>query len=282
MMHTLYQLGGMCCTMLLFGIFGLLLRGTRNFRDFIIGDDGKYSLSRLQAVIWAVFIISQQFSAVLILLMFSKMSVFDLQFSENVLWILGISLGSYVTVKGITVNRIVSSNVAVTRSDPKLSDFVTGENGLDFGRFQMLIWTVLGVSVYLFQCNSYEYSLLFSATKGLNLSDFFKQGHLPDISGSFLVLMGLSQGAYVGKKLIPTFQVNEIRQNTLDSLQTQSSQLQLEMKYDKQNLALLRPQTLLGKKHKDKKTSELQIKQDQVGKINAQIADLQNAIKVTS
>ena len=168
---------------------------------------------------------SHQFTVFLIAAIHNQVSSFQLVFAENALWLLGISLGSYVSVKGITINQAQKSGAPLKHYKPELSNLVTGENGLDFSRFQMLAWTILGISVYLVQCNSYDYLLNISAVAGTGLKDFFTDNHLPDISGTFTILMGLSQGAYIGKKLVPSYQVKSVRTESLRALQTQADTL---------------------------------------------------------
>lgn len=138
MTHTLYQAAGIAIVVFIFWQIKLRLSRGRKFSDFIIGDDGRYSLSRLQAVVWATIIMSHQFTVFLIAAIHNQVSSFQLVFAENALWLLGISLGSYVSVKGITINQAQKSGAPLKHYKPELSNLVTGENGLDFSRFQML------------------------------------------------------------------------------------------------------------------------------------------------
>jgi ribosomal protein S3 len=277
MAQTLYQAGGVACVALLLLIMKFLLGGGKKFSDFITGDDGRYSLSRLQAVLWAVFIISHQFSVALMLLSPYKLWAFDLVFTQNITWLLGLSLGSYVLVKGITVNRTQTTGIPIIRFAPKPADLVTGDNGLDFSRFQMLIWTILGLAVYIAKCNSYDWCLLYRPAE---ISQLFKPENLPDISGTFVVLMGLSQGAYIGKKLVPTYQVNQVRENSLQTLQGQATQLELDNKYAEQTLNTIKPHTVMGKKEKERKKTDLELKKNQSMNLESQIAELHKSIRI--
>ncbi len=125
--------------------------------DFFIGDEGTYSLSRVQAVMWAIIIMSYQIATIISLSINTHgfyFSMFQLTFSESSVWLLGLSLSSYIVVKGITVNQISKNPKLYKRkiSAPAWSDLVMGDNGLDFSRCQMLIWTVIAILVYESKC----------------------------------------------------------------------------------------------------------------------------------
>ena len=201
---------GLTTTLFLFFLIVILCNAAKifnGFSDFIIGDEGGYSLSRLQAVSWAVIIISYQVSIIILLALKNDIANLELKFSDEAMWLLGLSLSSYITVKGITVSKISKDPALYKRKTPKLRDLITGDNGLDFSKFQMLIWTIMGL--FVFETNVFEYLGNISAAP-------------PTIDPSFIVLMGLSTGAYVGKKLVPTSKLDDIKvekQSELDELQ---------------------------------------------------------------
>ena len=182
------------------------------FTDFLVGDDKKYSLSRFQAALWAYIIISYQTSTIIILFIRGKMEEFELVFSEETIWLLGLSLGSYVISKGIVVNQMSTGqfNKDKLKTEKKRSDLITGDYGLDLSRFQMLIWTLIAVSVFVVDYFGY----LNEVSQAGDVSVYFPKfgdnnGILPSIDMSFIVLMGLSQGAYIGRKLVPSHKVKE-------------------------------------------------------------------------
>ena len=189
----------------------------KGMSDFIIGDHKGYSLSRLQAVLWAITIMASQFAILFIIWMdrgFDSIYQYQPVFSDSAVWLLGLSLASCLSVKGITVERIRTSSFVKIKDRPRLSDIIKGPNGLDFSRCQMLIWTFLGIFVFNF--NTYNFisaisdcnvdiAVLFAnqyEEKLVTQQDKCKP-YVPYLSWSFVVLMGLSQGAYIGKKLLP-------------------------------------------------------------------------------
>jgi hypothetical protein len=205
--------------------------------DFIVGDEGGYSLSRFQAVLWAVVIMGYQLSVLLTLLIkqdhLANVYDYDLVFSEPVIWLLGLSLGTCVSVKGITVSKLNEQPELAARKVfhmPAAIDLITGKNGLDFSKCQMLIWTFIAVLVFSVKVMNYNNSLYqtqdnasffardnfyeeYAKTPEQLRTDSQKERpFIPYISWTFVVLMGLSQGAYIGKKLVPSFKVDEAMQ----------------------------------------------------------------------
>jgi hypothetical protein len=220
----------------LFFLFGIVVvckaaRVFNGFSDFIIGDEGGFSLSRLQAVSWAVVIISYQISVIILLLSKGKIDTYQIVFSEQVMWLLGLSLGNYVAVKGITTSKVNENPKIFKRRTPKLMDLISGDNGLDFSRFQMLIWTIIGLFIFETKCLAHlrklndaktdsEILILFTTqldeyapTTGTSNTADNAEIPVPYLPWSFIVLMGLSQGAYVGKKLVPSFKLDELKES---------------------------------------------------------------------
>jgi hypothetical protein len=206
--------------------------------DFFIGDQGTYSLSRVQAVLWAIVIISYQIGVIIALFINNNgnyFSYYQLAFSESAIWLLGLSLSSYIAVKGISVNQITKDpKLYKSRiGKPRWSDLLIGDNGLDFSRCQMLVWTI--IAVFVFESKCYYFSNHLVTDKSEIITKLFKNTYdeysdsqkpllpnypfLPYLPWSFVVLMGLSQGVYVGKKLVPTFKLDDIKQSKQDDLQ---------------------------------------------------------------
>jgi hypothetical protein len=239
MKHTiLYCLLGMAATFTIWWLLKVLIAPKTKFRDFLTGDQGKYSLSRLQASLWAFFIISYQVSVYITMASIRRANEFKLVFSEQLMWILGITLGVYIGVKGITNNQINSGKMSAppTQPVPNAADFITSEEGLDLSRFQMLIWTMFALVTFVASYGYYIYQILYPLEaqvkdwKG-DYGHFFPQmgtddkNILPGIDMSFIVLMGLSQGAYIGRKLVPTYKTDSFIKDNLEKLQQRETGL---------------------------------------------------------
>jgi hypothetical protein len=232
----------LCSLLLLFFIFWILIRVvfkvkyTHGVSDIFIGDEGGFSLSRLQAVVWAFIIISYQLSVAMALglnQMPNTIYYYELTFSEETLFLLGLSLGSYISVKGITIDKINKHPELIKYRKPKFSDIIIGDNGIDFSRVQMLIWTIVAVFVFstkviffldkiinaadvkilteLFNNHIDQLQSNGDTKKTIDTTQNLVKDYLPYLPWSFLVLMGLSQGAYIGKKIIPTFKLDDLK-----------------------------------------------------------------------
>ena len=220
----------------------------RGFLNFLIGDNGTYSLSRLQAVLWAIVIISYQISFILCLCLNKNGFYFNLYqplFSESANWLLGLSLTSYVAVKGITNNTFTANPLLFKRRKvvPKISDILVGDNGLDFSKCQMLLWTLLAVIVFESKCFYYNRELISRPQAGViqlfgRFYDEYNAKNKPEdptpfipyLPWSFVVLMGMSQGVYVGKKLVPTFKLDDMKADKQDAINDQLTQLAFKNK----------------------------------------------------
>ena len=54
-----------------------ILAPKNDFSEFLVGDSGRFSLSRLQATLWAYVIVSYQLSAIILLLNKGQMDKFE-------------------------------------------------------------------------------------------------------------------------------------------------------------------------------------------------------------
>ena len=257
-----YQIGGVLLILLLFLSIPTLFLYSRKLRndantnirvlDFIVGDDGNYSLSRFQMVLWALVIMAFQTSVIGIMWFeHHRLDLYNLIFSDEILWLLGLSFGSYISVKGIAITRINSGSLKMKRvENPEWSALIMGNNGLDFSKFQMLVWTLLAIIVYLVQCHHYFDLLLYEPSTlkadGLDklthsnlFAELFRSDsqagkyklYIPNIDMTFIVLMGLSQGTYIGKKLVPDFKVKEVLEKTIADKKYQLEVLQNEIDF---------------------------------------------------
>ncbi|PSR55884.1 hypothetical protein AHMF7605_21460 [Adhaeribacter arboris] len=220
----------------------------RGFLDFFVGDDGRYSMVRLQVVAWAYIIISYQVAVLIALKINYKAGLMDFKpvFTEEVLWLLGLSLASYVSIKGITAAK--SEGNSIQRATPKLADFITADNGLDFSKFQMFIWTLIAIITFLAQGTPFivaarNYNDRTLINRLFEVPDNNKDKPpvpLPSLPWSFVVLMGLSQGAFVGKRLVPTFKISEAKDKRKLEIE--------ELKLASQNKIKLLEESLILKK----------------------------------
>jgi IPT/TIG domain len=117
---------------------------------------------------------------------------------SNVLIALGFTIGTATLAKGITTTFVASGRIKKDPADPNAAGPNAGAGALladdegapDLSKAQLLAWTLLALVVYVVRV-FYQ----------LRVQHWPK---LPDIDASLMVLMGLGQGAYIGKKLVTT------------------------------------------------------------------------------
>ena len=266
--HTIIIMIASMDITILFIIIMVALLGTLKKKfgiyDFFIGDEGTYSLSRLQAVLWALVIIAYQISVIITLLIGKgTLLYYEASFSESSIWLLGLSLSSYIVVKRIMVDKIAKKPfIKNDRSkNPEWCDVLLTDNTLDFAKLQMLIWTIIAIFAYLSSCYYFLGHLLVDTQQ--NITCMFKHFYedyssvkidntcadlpfVPYLPWTFVVLMGLSQGAYIGKKLVPTFKEDESRQQSSLEYTDKINRLDIEIEAKENLLNNLKPITPIG------------------------------------
>lgn len=132
----------------------IIVDGKYGFKDFFIGENKSYSLSRVQFFFWVILIISCQVSIITVLIRCSALSYYDFILGENILWILAASFGTYLSVQGITNVKKREDKLEIkTKRD--LADLLKDGDQLDFTKFQMALWTLIAIGIYFY--NSVEY-----------------------------------------------------------------------------------------------------------------------------
>lgn len=161
-----------------------------------VGQDNRYSNSKFQMTIWIftgifsyVTLFFQRYFASTDLMSFSSM----INIPENLGILMGISAGSFVSAKAITSSQVSSGAITKLKAaNPSLLDLITDDNKLiDLGDLQMFSWTLIGALIYLL--NFYRMWLYMDPSVEVSL---------PTIDSSILALTGVSQAAYIGKKLV--------------------------------------------------------------------------------
>jgi hypothetical protein len=168
-----------------------------HWRDIIRDDNWYPSLSQFQCVAWTL-VISFLFLGVYLTRVFG--GVFEVQPSlpNNLFVLMGLSV-VVVPVASSTISSYkYTGKTPLTPEEVKKTyplRTMLEENGkASLSRFQMFIWTFIGIIVYL--CIFFGMLI-----KPGSLQDVQKLV-MPDIDPTFLILMGISQGAYIGGKYI--------------------------------------------------------------------------------
>ncbi|HJU78012.1 MAG TPA: hypothetical protein VJ599_00410 [Nitrososphaeraceae archaeon] len=164
------------------------------FRDIVNDEDYYPSLAIFQFLIWTVIILF-----VIISIFFIKMLNGVYLFDEttynipyNILILMGLSVT--VPVASSYVSVVKYGKRTVSGAPPKQKPFgsMLAENGKpSLSRFQMFAWTWVSIIFYLVSFISQTYFTLYDVSTL----------KIPDVPGVFVILMGISQGAYVGGKI---------------------------------------------------------------------------------
>lgn len=190
------------------------------FWDIIRGDDWYPSLAIFQFLIWT-FIITFAFLGIYLVRIFGGVLEPPPAIPTNILALMGISVAVPILSGGISRIKYTTSTSASKDPPPQLPPLSTmlEENKKPaLTRFQMFRWTWIGIIIYI--------AILFSTvTTTLGIGDAkvceqlqpndirFSQIHcgkpltkmtLPDIDPTLVILMGLSQGGYLGGKIVTT------------------------------------------------------------------------------
>ncbi len=188
----------------LFYIIYLIVRKgkpRKGFWDIIRADDWYPSLAMFQFLVWT-FLVS-----------FAYLGIYFVRISGGIFQPLPDIPPNLLTVMGISVLVPVASGgvsevkykVPPTKDPPvplpPLSGMLEEGGKLTLARVQMFLWTWIGVLIYLV--------FLFSAVSKPEMLRSVEKLSLPNVDDMLVVLMGLSQGGYVGGKLV-TSQTTQI------------------------------------------------------------------------
>jgi len=154
------------------------------------GADGLSSTSKLQWLLWIVVIL---FAYVILWVIRAKEGDYSAisAIPTNLLAVLGFSTGTAAAAKGITSGYVQSGRSAkVGSAQGATGGVMTDDTGVpELAKVQMVGFTLVAVGIFL-------------ATLIHQLVHSPVVTTLPNIDASLLVLMGISQGGYLGKKLV--------------------------------------------------------------------------------
>ncbi len=152
------------------------------------GEGKKLSASKLQALIWTMITLFTYASifGTRLLSASSSSPVSEMQLPDiplNLLVLMGLSVATAAGSKGVTISY--KTQGIIGKDGGGLT--TNSKDEPDLVKTQMLVWTVVAAGIYLI-------------TVVDNINHF--RYVMPDVEGALLVLMGASQGAYIGNKLV--------------------------------------------------------------------------------
>jgi hypothetical protein len=194
-------------TLLVIWLFYGLCSQKWNPLRLVIGEDGRASSSKFQFFLWTCMIIFGYVAIYSVKAMNGDSSAFS-KIPPNLLILMGVSTVSVVGAKAITGVQATQGTVKTTQKpDSSKSDngkkklpvekrnssfnfiyLVCDDDGTPaLDKIQMIAWTFISLIIYLI----------------LIIQQVNSKGpyQLPNVDDTLLILMGISQGAYLGKKL---------------------------------------------------------------------------------
>ncbi|MGC2571672.1 MAG: Ig-like domain-containing protein, partial [Candidatus Nitrosopolaris sp.] len=203
-----------------------------SFWDIIRDGDYYPSLARFQFMIWTV-VISFVFLSIYILRISGGVTtLFPDQLPTTTLQLMGISAAVPVVgtvMSGYKYDASLSKSPIRKGDVPKFSTMLLEHSKPALFRYQMFLWTFIGIAIYLLiffstfsstihrvsvaaQCstptlktNATLYNQLGCASlksSNSSASSTLSELKIPDIDPSLVILVGVSQGGYLGGKLV--------------------------------------------------------------------------------
>ncbi len=192
------------------GIFVFLLMilswsGTKHYFGFLMDERNKFSLSRLQFIMWVLLILSGFLSGALWNILKGQTDPLSIAVNPEIWIILGIATISMVAsplIKSSKEGSRRSGTIQVmkSRDDAKLGDILMGEEEgnfftIDIAKIQLLFFTMILIAAYAI--------MLFQAFIVLNFDIPVRVAQLPTIDQSVITLFGISHAGYLMSKAIP-------------------------------------------------------------------------------
>jgi hypothetical protein len=206
---------GVLVWILFYFLYGLW-SGTWNPMKVVEGADGRASTSKLQFFLWTLVVVYAYVTIYTARLIKGYYLAID-DVPASLLTAMGLSVVTVVAAKGITVGyidtgRLVKTDASSGQTQPArrcrgLSCVFQDDEGFpDLSKIQMVVWTFIAIAIYLVILVNQAVQILplRLAEVEAYAKDTGLRGKisLPDISPALMVLMGLGQGAYLGKKLV--------------------------------------------------------------------------------
>lgn len=183
-------------------LLAVVLPGRLGAQNVLRDARGRYSLSRLQVLLWTVVLLSLISGMAFGRFAAGQVDVAGFQIPQQVLMLLGISIGSGVVAAAVKVAKSTSRPDSVAayplgREGGRLWEMLTVEEGasagksIDLAKFQNFVITVLLVLLYVAQA----VSALRAVGNPAGIAG------LPAFSDAFLVLLGVSHAGYLLGKI---------------------------------------------------------------------------------
>lgn len=179
--------------LLIWLITSLASRQWLTLGSLILGDDGRFSSSKFQTVLWTLIVVAAYIAVYTAHALKGDFNP-TLNVPTNLLILAGLSAGTWVGAGVITRSKLDQGQVK-TSVDPQsasTAQLVKNDSGkTDLGKFQLIAWTLIAIAIFLISMHQNLSQYVFSGTTTLAF---------PDVDSSLLAFTGVSQAAYLGNK----------------------------------------------------------------------------------
>jgi hypothetical protein len=157
--------------------------------NVVEGADGASSTSKFQWALWTAVVLAS-YLALWILRAVAGHPARLPNLPASLLTAMGLSSVTMAAAKGITTIQTAGNTPTIVKAPSKLAGILRDDEGYpELAKMQLVAWTLIAVGVFLTE-----------VIHMISHAQFNKP--LPDIDPTLVVLTGLGQAAYLGKKLI--------------------------------------------------------------------------------
>ena len=187
----------------------LIVRREFTLLGLIKGEDHYLSTSKFQILVWTAVAVASWVGLFVVKLRAVPLATEPsftafVDIPPNMMWLMGLSGGVFVAAKAMATARKGKPPEKPPTPVHNIMDLIADNEGnLDLGKFQMVMWTLVAAGAYLWLVfgvtipNSLQALAEAASQGGAKLPDI----SLPDVTTGMLILMGASQGTYLGMKL---------------------------------------------------------------------------------
>lgn len=199
-----YAWGVFSLFVLWFSVF--LVSGKLNPFSFVIGEDQRPSTSILKPYLWTIVVLFAYVS-IYAARLHKGLWQANISIPPNLLLAMTYDVVTAVAARSITETKVrsgevvkppppASYGVSANPADGAGAVVLSDDGQADLSKIQTLVWTLIAIITYLFAM-TYTIRQIQTAQSPAEIP-------FPDIDAVMMVLMGLGNAAYLGKKLVST------------------------------------------------------------------------------
>lgn len=178
-------------------VWKLLTRGfpqglPLSLKSLATGKDNRLSISKLQASVWFIAIYFAYVATYSVRVRYGDVAALG-ELPENLMWLLAFTTGGALGAKWHTSYKVRGGTLEKDEADvPKLRDLISDDSGYSaWNKLQLFYFTVLALAIFII-----------GVIRELQLAEADAAPMLPNVDTTLLILMGISQAGYLGKKVV--------------------------------------------------------------------------------